>query len=306
MPVYNQQRFVRQAINSILQQIGVDFELIIVDDGSTDDSLAIVKSIADDRMRVTSQPNRGYGAATNTGIELAQGRYIARMDSDDIAQPHRLAKQASFLDKHQEFVMVGTKGNTATPRGKQTRISLPKDLPPWSEQTWQMIMLGTREFLDPSVMFRTAIAKEIGGYRTYQPSGMDVDFWLRLLETGGKGAVLNELLYTRRITSTSIIEDPATTARNRIPRILAEERCRTGSDRVTRGEALDGLLSADAYAEAENWHIQRQWRKVELCIDANDWKSALQFARIGVVKGRLSGKNLYRMLRAFFYPVRRR
>jgi glycosyltransferase involved in cell wall biosynthesis len=298
MPVYNQQRYVRLAIKSILQQTGIAFELIIVNDGSTDKSLSIIQSVSDPRVKVISQQNAGYGAALNRGIEVARGRYIARMDSDDLSLPGRLAKEAAFLDTHPDYVMVGTLGSTATPYGKVTRSAIPPDAPAWQEQTWQMVMSGSRDFIDPSVMFRTEIARKIGGYRTYQASGMDVDFWLRLLETGGKAAVLNEYLYSRRITFNSLIEDPITTARNQIPRILAQERIETGSDRIMRGEAIADLITTPMLTEARQWNVGRQWRKVEKCIDAHDWLAALQFAWLGLRRGGIRKRNLMRSLRA--------
>src|SRR5689334_9568753 len=91
MPVYNAQTYVRQAVQSILAQTFSDFEFIIIDDGSTDESPTILRELAekDSRIRVTSRPNTGYAKALNEALQQSRGQYIARMDADDIALPDR-------------------------------------------------------------------------------------------------------------------------------------------------------------------------------------------------------------------------
>jgi len=100
MAVYNTQRYLTEAIQSILSQSFTDFELVIVDDGSTDGSPEILKNLAqqDSRIKLITQVNAGIGAATQRGITESQGEYIAIMDSDDISLPDRLKLQKQFLD----------------------------------------------------------------------------------------------------------------------------------------------------------------------------------------------------------------
>lgn len=110
MAVYNGEKFVAEAIESILQQTLTDLELLIVDDGSTDGTLEIVQDYAarDDRIRVFAHPeNRGQPSALNTAIAHAAGKYITLMDSDDVSLPQRLEKQADFLEAHPEIGAVG-------------------------------------------------------------------------------------------------------------------------------------------------------------------------------------------------------
>ncbi|NCD35116.1 MAG: glycosyltransferase [Spartobacteria bacterium] len=110
LPVLNAAKTLRSAINSIRQQSFQNWELLVLDDASTDDSLRIVRSIEDKRIRVVLQGQTpGLAARLNQGIGLAQGKYIARMDADDIAFPERLARQVEFLESHPEVDLVGTR-----------------------------------------------------------------------------------------------------------------------------------------------------------------------------------------------------
>ncbi|CAM2830066.1 glycosyltransferase family 2 protein [Rariglobus hedericola] len=109
MPVHNAAPFVRAAIDSILTQSWTEFEFLIIDDGSSDDSLAVIKGIADPRIRLVEQkPNQGIVSTLNSGLALARGRYIARMDADDLALPGRLEQQFNFMESHPEVGLCGT------------------------------------------------------------------------------------------------------------------------------------------------------------------------------------------------------
>lgn len=110
MPVYNSEKYVGEAIESILNQTYEDFELIIIDDGSKDSSAEIIQSYKDERIVfIKNEVNRGFLYNLNYGIEISKGEYIARLDNDDISYPTRFEKQVQFLDSHPETVLVGTK-----------------------------------------------------------------------------------------------------------------------------------------------------------------------------------------------------
>src|SRR5262245_19762108 len=107
--VYNREKYVRSAVDSILSQTFSDFELLVIDDGSTDGSIAVVQSHSDPRIRlIRNHTNFGVSATRNKGIQLARGEYLAFLDSDDWAYPDRLAKQIAFLDNHSEYAAVGS------------------------------------------------------------------------------------------------------------------------------------------------------------------------------------------------------
>lgn len=108
IPVYNREAYVGAAIDSILAQTFQDFELLLIDDGSTDRSVEILRSYDDPRVRVVcNERNLGIPHTRNRGLELARGEYIALLDSDDVARPDRLRQQTTFLDRHPDYVQVG-------------------------------------------------------------------------------------------------------------------------------------------------------------------------------------------------------
>ena len=110
MPVYNtKSQYLTQAIESILQQTFTDFELLIIDDGSTEDISSVVKNFSDPRIIFTrTEKNGGAGQARNLGLSLAKGKYIALMDSDDISRPNRLAVEHRYMEKHPEIDILGS------------------------------------------------------------------------------------------------------------------------------------------------------------------------------------------------------
>lgn len=109
MPVYNTEKYLKESIDSILNQTYKNFELLIIDDGSTDSSIDIINSYDDDRIKLfRNEKNMGLPYTRNKGIELSKGEYIALMDSDDIAKVNRLEIQIDFLEKHKEFQVVGS------------------------------------------------------------------------------------------------------------------------------------------------------------------------------------------------------
>src|SRR4051812_15533497 len=108
LPVYNAEPYLKEAIDSVLQQTFADFELIIINDGSKDRSADIIKSYTDKRILFIDQENIGLSATLNKGIALARGEYIARQDNDDISRPERFRKQVTYLDAHPRTMLLGT------------------------------------------------------------------------------------------------------------------------------------------------------------------------------------------------------
>ena len=108
MPAYNARKYIGAAIDSVLQQSFTAFELVIVNDGSTDDTKEIIEIFSDPRIRLLNQAHGGVSGALNTGLAIAKGKYIARFDADDICFPERLKKQFVFLEQNPDYVIVGT------------------------------------------------------------------------------------------------------------------------------------------------------------------------------------------------------
>lgn len=152
MPAHNAAAFVRESAGSILAQTFPDFELLVVDDASTDDTVAILESLGDPRVRVIRSRERlRFSGALNTGLELARGSLVARMDADDIALPDRLARQREFLQAHPE---VGMCGGLTTAFGMRAG---PAFRPPLTYEDIQAQMLFDCPFIHPTVMLRRAL-----------------------------------------------------------------------------------------------------------------------------------------------------
>lgn len=246
LPAYNAGNYVLEAVNSILNQTFVNIELIVVDDCSTDDTLQKLQSLDDNRIKIILQKeNKGYPWAMNEAIALARGKYIARMDADDISHPQRIEKQISFLESNPDFPLVSCLRFWTTPFGKP--YTLRSALSAYSNsvffETWDEIIARQKQFTDAGALFLREKVLAIGGYRTYQRSGMDIDLWLRMLEYCKKpAATIAEPLYGRRLLPSAIIFKPETYWRNEIPRLLAVERKEKGIDRIAEGMELADLI----------------------------------------------------------------
>jgi glycosyltransferase involved in cell wall biosynthesis len=184
MPVYNAERYVAEAVQSILAQTFADFEFLIIDDGSKDRSRAILEEFAarDSRIRLVSRPNTGIVKALNEGLALASGELVARMDADDIALPERLAKQRQYLGDHPECVMAGSRVLVIDPKGMPLTIMSDALT---HEQIVDGFLAGRGQLVHhPAVMYRRRVVLEIGAYREIFDEAEDLDLFLRLAEVG--------------------------------------------------------------------------------------------------------------------------
>jgi glycosyltransferase involved in cell wall biosynthesis len=197
LPVYNGEEFLEEAIGSILGQTFRDFELVVVDDGSRDTTPAILERLAaaDPRLRVIRQENGGIVAALNTGLKACRGEYIARMDADDVALPHRFQVQLDYLDAHPDCVLVGGVARSVSPDGKTVERTTGgrhrrTDLtcfPPKIAVSMHPLITVRREAL-----------LAIGGYRSDFPHAEDYDLFIRLSKLGGIDNPDEDILVYRR------------------------------------------------------------------------------------------------------------
>lgn len=204
MPVYNAQRYVAQAIESILQQTFTEFELIILDDGSTDRSLQILQRYAarDPRIRLISRENCGIAATRNQLIAEASAELIAVMDADDVALPQRLARQVNFLQQHPQIICLGSSYELIDARGRQiTTLAVPLQ----HAEIERQALAGHASVFQPCAMMRRTAVMQIGGYDTSLKLASDLDLWLRLSEIG-ELANLAESLVQYRLHAESVSE----------------------------------------------------------------------------------------------------
>lgn len=182
LPIYNADRYLGESIDSILRQTYRDFELLALDDGSTDDSLKLLREFAaqDSRIIVISRKNLGLVATLNEGLAIAQAPLIARMDADDIAVPERFAQQVAYMQNYPQCVALGSAIRFIDQHGTPgAEASYPRS----SEVMRRLISEGSM-LAHPAVMMRKNAAVKAGGYRPAFQHAEDYDLWLRMAEIG--------------------------------------------------------------------------------------------------------------------------
>src|SRR5437899_2426865 len=176
MAVYDGEKYLEEAIRSVLNQTFHDFEFIVINDGSTDGTAEIIERYrrADDRIRAYEQRHHGLVATLNRGLELAQGEYVARMDADDVSFPERLATQVAFMSAHPEVGICGTWVETmGVPSGNVQRY-------PTDDATIRSWLLFESVLAHPSVVMRRELLAKAGLY--YDVACIhaeDYDLWVR-------------------------------------------------------------------------------------------------------------------------------
>jgi glycosyltransferase involved in cell wall biosynthesis len=204
MPVYNAERYLAEALDSLLAQTFRDFEVILIDDGSTDDTVAILDrySARDERIRLIRRPNTGLTKALNECLKLARGEFVARMDADDVCAPARLEKQVAYLRNHPDVVLLGGAYELIDGGGRFLR----RVIQPQDDVTLQQICLtGRNPMCHPLAMMRREAILKAGGYDESYLVAQDLDLWLRLGEVG-KLANLPDVLLQYRQHEDSVSE----------------------------------------------------------------------------------------------------
>lgn len=261
LPVYNGAMYLEEAIQSVLGQTFTDFELIVVDDGSSDRTPQIIAEQAARDARIVSfrQDNAGIVPALNAGLHLSKGRYVARMDADDISLPHRFAAQVSHLDMNPDCVLVGglaegfssegLEGISSGGRHRQTDLNA---FPPKVAVSVHPLIMVRREAID-----------RLGGYRSLFPHAEDYDLFLRLAAFGSVENPDNIILQYRRHSEAVSIRHLDMQERN----AALAEAC--AIEEVQRGQAISGSADVEAIAAKiwPAWLLEpyvafRIWRRI--------------------------------------------
>ena len=181
MPAYNVEKYIAEAIESVLQQSFSDFKLLIVNDGSTDNTEQIISSFTDERVILINQPHRGIASALNKGLSKANSIYIGRFDADDICFPTRLQEQVSFLDVHPDYVLVGSDAEYISEDGEH--LFYFKCIGHTNEEIIQKIY-SYCPFIHSSVMYRKYPVSNEGGYSLYAHNFEDYFLWMQIKKYG--------------------------------------------------------------------------------------------------------------------------
>jgi glycosyltransferase involved in cell wall biosynthesis len=250
MPLYNTERHLAAALDSVLAQTFADFEIIAVDDGSKDGTLKILRDYEtrDSRLRVLSRPNTGIVGALNDGLAMARAEFISRMDGDDLCLPQRFAAQVNYLRQHPECVLVGSQVLLVDPEGapisphRQTRFTHDEIDHDHLNRGWPVI--------HPAVMMRREAVEKIGGYREQYKWLEDLDLFLRLAEIG-KLANLPDTLLKYRLHFQSVCHTRFDVQGPLKMKLYAETRRR-------RGESVNDDMPKLPTEKSES-EIHRMW-----------------------------------------------
>lgn len=206
IPVFNGERYLDQAVESVLAQTHSDFELIIVDDGSSDDSANIAERRArrDARVRLLRQPNGGVAAARNTGLEAARGEWVACLDHDDLMLPHRLERQIAFIAAHPEVKLFGSVCEYINERGRPCGHTVSAPLRSRADLDALLAKGRLIGLTHPSVIMHRETIRALGGYDPAMEPAEDLDLWMRVAQAGHLVLQDDEVLTRYRVHGRSI------------------------------------------------------------------------------------------------------
>ncbi len=265
MPMRNAARYVVAAVRSVLDQAGVDLELVVVDDGSSDNSRPLIEALADPRIVIVEGESRGIAAAFNTGLRAARGQAIARCDADDLYEPDRLAGQWAWLRAHAEFGAVCGAFATVDARG---RLVAELNCGSREEDITSELAAGrTRTHLN-TYLVRAEALRALGGCRPYFESAEDIDLQLRL-GTTCRVAYTPGCAYRYRLHGSSVTHTQANPRREffeRAARQFCAQRAAGGADDLDLGRpptppAALGAPPLSPAAQVQGMLISRAWRE---------------------------------------------
>jgi glycosyltransferase involved in cell wall biosynthesis len=198
IPVYNAMRYLPETLDSVLAQTFTDFEILIINDGSTDNIIEWAIKITDPRVEIISQVNQGVSIARNTGIHNAQGEYIAFLDADDLWKPTKLEKQVSCLDRSPEVGLVYTWTLLINEIGEPISIKYTSN---HEGNIWQHILIGDIVCSGSSAMVRKSCFEKSGEFDPALSSAADFDMWTRIAQYYNFSVIKDFLLLYRRTSS---------------------------------------------------------------------------------------------------------
>jgi glycosyltransferase involved in cell wall biosynthesis len=181
MPAFNAEKYIVEAITSVLKQTFSDFELLIINDGSTDATQQLIESFTDERIRLINQTNQGISAALNIGLLNARADIIARFDADDICYPARLEKQYKFLAEQKDYILVGSDVDYVDKNGKFVFMSVH---PGYTDEEIRILPYTVCPFYHPTVAYRKDAIIAAGMYDVNAHSFEDHLLWRKIIQFG--------------------------------------------------------------------------------------------------------------------------
>jgi len=203
MPAYNAGKYIDEAITSVLEQSFADFELLIINDGSTDETEKIIRSFKDPRIVLINQKNKGIAATLNTGLNLAKADYIARFDADDICYPNRLKIQYDFITTYPGYSIIGSAADYIDANGHFIFTHHPQG---HLNEEIQQLKYSVCPFIHSGVFYKKNVIVNNGGYNEYAYTYEDHFLWVNILKSE-KACNLSQALIKVRLNPESITID---------------------------------------------------------------------------------------------------
>jgi glycosyltransferase involved in cell wall biosynthesis len=179
MPAYNTGKYIHEAISSVLEQTFTDFELLIINDGSIDDTLAVINTFTDSRIRVINQNNKGVANALNNGLNNARAPYIARFDADDVCYTNRLQVQYDFITAHPDYSIIGSACDYTDVNGEYVFTYQPVA---YSNAEIQQLDYKICPFIHSGVFYKKDVILKAGGYNEHAYTFEDHFLWASILK----------------------------------------------------------------------------------------------------------------------------
>lgn len=286
MSAYNAEKHIEEAIISIINQSYEDFEFIIVNDGSTDKTLSIIKKYAnlDKRIRLINQNNIGLTKTLIKLVDMAKGKYIARMDADDISHEKRLLLQVDYLDKNQNTAVIGSWVNIINKRGE---IDRKKKLTTSRKKIKKRIIYGN-QLVHGSVTFRKDIYNIVGGYDSNFRYSQDYELWLRITK---KANIANypSYLYSLRVHKDSIssknLKSQLDFAVNAVLKNICHQKIQS---KISLFKSKCGCIICKNDSKKNNIEIIKRIVYARILLRMGDYnRSALYYSKIKNLEGRI-------------------
>lgn len=270
MPMKNAEAYIQETLQSLLKQTFTNFELIIINDGSTDTSLALIESFSDNRIRLLRGNEKGISAALNLGLQVATGDYVCRCDSDDTYPLDRLKLQVDWLSDHLDFIAISGKFSSMDKNGHV--ISEFNTGDEECDITSELLTAKTRTHLGTFLM-RLSVVNQLQGFREYFVTAEDIDMQLRLAECGNVG-YLPRNMYFYRIHNDSITHVQSSKKRTfyeATARSFLQQRLESGNDLLGQGTPPQAPTVDDkptnssdqivGYMIGESWRLHKEKQK---------------------------------------------
>lgn len=302
MPVFNMEKYLHEALESILNQTFSNFELIVINDGSTDSTLEIINKYAQKDQRVVivnHESNHGLISSLNEALKMARGRYIARMDGDDISVPGRFEYQVKYLDENKDIFLVAGSFSRVYEDGRVIKGNSKEYTPEEVKENF----FKPGFILHPSVMFRN---EENIFYREKARYCEDLDLWSRFITEGKKLFVSSELLIYYRIHEKSVSSKNLKTQKNMVKEVLRwhKQRIESGKDSydefdlsslekknedpatVIKRREIKLLFLSDSEPGVVRSYIKEYWKKRGVF----SWVTSLGIFLVCMIPGKLGFK----------------